>query len=296
MSEEMAIESIAEEYAKLKGYMTETRVHFKLKKSYSDFDVLAYKPFGKKTVVIECKAWGSSNHYMSFETEKHQEKLKKLFKEIIEKWRKYFINNIAFNKWRIKKLDEIWLIIPGFCKEEVRNKIIKMLKKKNKNIEFKIIPIHELILDIMVEIQKDKDIRGKRYSHPVSEFCRWLLRSYEKKCLDLFEVDLKLKEKNEEATYDTLKDSYERFKKFYCQKCIDIVSKNDTGKHTRINVLKSIINKKKKIPKVGVDTWEKLGILCKNKKRETTKYSISEPFAKQVKEIFRQQIKKRNKK
>ena len=77
MSEVMAIESIAEEYAKFLGYFTETRVPFRLNGSFSDFDVFGFNPRTHKTIVIECKAWGGSKSYRSCDTNGEKDKNKR---------------------------------------------------------------------------------------------------------------------------------------------------------------------------------------------------------------------------
>lgn len=186
MSEAMAIELIVEEYAKLLGYFTETRVPFKLKGGHSDIDVLGFNPKTEKTLMIECKAWGGPNDYYSYNNEK------KWFKEMIRHWE--FFKESPTNKWDLSHLDELWLVIPGFCDDKLQ---IETELAKEFNQIIKIIPIHELILNIILEVKKDKDIRRKRYSNPVLEFCRWLLRSYEAGQLNLRDIDLMLQEEQD---------------------------------------------------------------------------------------------------
>lgn len=272
MSETMAIESIAEEYAKFKGYFTETRVPFKFIIGNSDIDVLGYNPKTKNSLVIECKAWGSPDKYPSFDD---SEWFKEIFKQIIKKW-DYF-KKAPTNKWNLSSLDEIWFVVPGSC--DHKSQIEKEVKKElNHNV--KIIPIHELILDIMFEVKKDKNVRRKRYSNSALEFCRWLLRSYETGHLNLIDVDLKLKE--EKLTYEVLKRNY--FKE-----CLRTARKNvekrDAFINTRIDSLK-ILSKLEKGTiseleeeakkqgydlnyhriDVGIGTWTELGIVSGNKK------------------------------
>lgn len=269
MSEVMAIESIAEEYAKFLGYFTETRVPFKLKKGNSDIDVLGFNPKTKTSLVIECKAWGSPDQYPSFTNSKKW--FKEKLTEIIGKWG--YFKKAPTNRWNLKNLDEIWFIIPGFCddKSKIETEISKEL-----NHDIKIIPIHELILNIMFEVRKDKNIRRKRYANPALEFCRWLLRSYETGHLNLIDIDLELK--GEKQTYETLKRNY-------FIECLRAVQKNvekrDASVNTRINSLKVLVKMKKRAPvqeivnrakkldfdlngsriRVGLGTWQKLGII-----------------------------------
>ncbi len=114
MSEAMAIESIVQEYAKFKGYLTETRVPFKLKRGHSDFDVLGFNPKTKSSLVVECKAWGSPDQYPSYNDSKKW--FKEEFEEIIGKWERF--KNSPTNKWGLSKLDEIWYVIPGYCDDK----------------------------------------------------------------------------------------------------------------------------------------------------------------------------------
>ena len=84
MSEVMAIESIVEAYAKFKGYFCEMRVPFKLKRGYSDFDIVGFNPKTRATLVVECKAWGSSDYYPSCDGSDYKRWFKKQFRKIIK--------------------------------------------------------------------------------------------------------------------------------------------------------------------------------------------------------------------
>ena len=121
MSEPMAIELLAEELAKFRGYLTEIRVPFKLEKGgITDFDVIGYSPQTGKSLVIECKAWGSPNQYSSFNDigffDKEIRRLEKLWGN--------FICSLT-NKWKLKKLDEINNSLKNLhaCLEEIVEKI-----------------------------------------------------------------------------------------------------------------------------------------------------------------------------
>jgi len=292
MSEAMAIESIVQEYAKFKGYLTETRVPFKLKRGHSDLDVLGFNPKTKNSLVAECKAWGSPNQYPSYNNSKKW--FKEKFEEIIAKWEHF--KNSPTNKWRFSKLDEIWYVIPGYCddKEQVEADLSTEL---DHNV--RIIPIHELILDVMFEVKKDKDIRRKRYSNPALEFCRWLLRGYDAGKLNLIDLDLKLKK--ERQTYETLKRKY--FKD-----CLRVIEKNVKGRGKFVDTRKKSlellckVRKEATVPElekeaykrkydmnynrisVGLGTWIELGIVTGNNEQG---YSINESF----KTIVRKELK-----
>jgi len=287
MSELMAIESIVEEYAKFLGYFTEHRVPFKLKKGNSDIDVLGYNRKTKKSLMIECKAWGSPNQYYSFNDSKSW--FKKQFQTMIGKWE--FFKKSSTNKWNLSKLNEIWFVIPGFCDDRLQT---EAEISKELHCTVKIIPIHNLLLDIMFEVKKDKDVRRKRYPNAALEFCRWLLRSYETGHLNLIDVDLKLKKE---------KQTYEELKRHYLKGCIRIVQRNAekrrAGVDTRLKTLE-ILNqfKKASIPQienrskkyrynlnynrinVGLGTWIDLGIVSEDK---NGKFFINNPFVNLVK-------------
>ncbi len=201
MSEPMAIETIAAEYFKLKGYLVETRVPFRSGKNgkggSSDIDVLGFNPSTRQTIWIECKAYGSPYAYPDYGASSRRIKeMKKLFKNASKNWKK-FIEKGKTNKWNFKKLNEVCLIIPGFCEE--KGKIEKEISKK---YHFKacILPIHELIRDLFFEICRDKGKRRKRYANSALEFCRWFLRCRVQ--LDLSQLDQNLKE--EEKKQKTL--------------------------------------------------------------------------------------------
>lgn len=288
----MAIEVMAEEYAKFLGYFTETRVPFKFNKGNSDIDVLGYNPITKKTLVIECKAWGSPEQYPSY-TKKKEEFLD-TFRKIIAKW-DYFKASQT-NRWNLSNLDTIWYVLPGYCENKLQ---LEQELSNLFNCEISIIPIHELLLKIMIEVKRDKDIRRKRYSNSALEFCRWLLRSYDAGQLNLIDVDLLLK--GEKQTYDILKRNY--FKE-----CIRAVKRNAEKKgafiNTRLNTL-AILSEIKRgtisdLEKkghnlgnnlnysrisVGLGTWIELGIVCGSKKDG---FYIADAFEKIVKDELEQ--------
>lgn len=278
MSEVMAIESIAEEYAKFLGYFTETRVPFKLKKGSSDFDVLGFDRKTGKTIVIECKAWGKSEDYISFDTDVRKKRIKEIIKNIIDNW--VYFKKSSNNKWKLSTVDEILLVIPCFCSRETKKEL-----KNSFKVKVEIMPIHELLMKIMIMVKQDKDKRRKRYSNPALEFCRWLLRSYDSGHLDLTEVDSKLKD--EKQTYDILKRNYIKT----CLKAVkEKAEKRKAGINTRMNTLKILLQQKNAVTiselanyaekikpdygldyyrlDVGVGTWKELGIIEGDKKKD----------------------------
>ncbi len=190
MSEVMAIESIVEAYAKFRGYFCEMRVPFKLKRGYSDLDIVGFNPKTGATLVVECKAWGSSDYYPSFDGSDSKRWFKKQFREIIKKWDQF--KKSPSNRWKLSKLNQIWYVLPGHFqhKEVFEAQLSKELKHS-----IKIIFIHELIRNVILEVNKDRKKRGKRYSGPALEFCRWLLKCHEKGKLSLIDLDSELKRK-----------------------------------------------------------------------------------------------------
>ena len=189
----MAIESLLEEYARLKGYFTIPRVPFKKKRGHGDIDVLAYNPKEKRLLIIECKAWGPPEEYGRI-TPKKKNMIIDVANRICENW-KDFVRQKA-NKWsfRLEDLDEVWLIWAGYFrkrdeKEDLEKKITQTFKQKiGKNIKFQIYLIHELIEDMIREIRVDKDVRRKRYLDSAFELIRWLHKVVDKQLINLQEI------------------------------------------------------------------------------------------------------------
>jgi hypothetical protein len=150
----------------------------------------------------------------------------------------------------------------------------------------------------MFEVKKDKGVRRKRYSNPALEFCRWLLRGYEKGHISLIDVDVKLK---------GIKQTYEVLKRNYFRECLRIVESNVEKRKAKVNTRINSLICLAKIGKgvisqieneahrngcdlnysrinVGLGTWRKLGIVDGNKKGE---FFVAEPF----KEIVKRELK-----
>ena len=289
----MAIESLAEEYAKFAGYLTETRVPFMTKKrrgskhgGNSDIDVLGYNPKSKKTLIIEVKAWGGPNDYPKY-TRKDYGFFNEYMQDMHDSWEQF--KSSLTNHWGFRKLDEVWFVFPGYCEDADKDAIEDLLNNKY-SFNVKIIPINELLVHILKGVKKDKEIRRKRYENPALEFCRWLLRSHEHGHFDLAEIDQELKGGNED---------YNWIKKYYFRSCLKIARKNakrrNKGINTRENALKALLKiKKATIPdlenycrkmkidldysriNVGLNTWIYLGIVLFDTKNKT--YQINPEF------------------
>ena len=223
MSDVMAIESITEEYAKFLWYFTEARVPYKLSTGWiSDIDVLGYNPKTKKALAVECKAWGWPSDYPNF-TDKD---VQSYVDESIPKL-KTFKSSPTNKRW-IKWFDEFRYIVPWSCshQEELEQRLSKKYKMK-----ITILPIHDLLLNIMSEVKKDMHLRRRRYSNTALEFCRRLIRAYDNGQMDLLDIDTKLSKKA----------NYQRVKENYISSCLRIVKQNaDTngkGVNTRMNTL-----------------------------------------------------------
>jgi len=185
MGEVMAIERIAEELVRFNGYLTVCNMPFKKGRGHGDLDIIGYRPKDKRILVVECKAWGGSDEYKNFSTQKEIENLRKLVGKIYEDW-------VAFTKsktnlWEFKKneLKEIWLIIPGYFKNEETPRQIEEQASSNLGVQVKIMPIHMMIKELFERIKEDKDVRRKRYLDSASELIRWLFRA--KECVDVKE-------------------------------------------------------------------------------------------------------------
>jgi len=242
----MAIESITEQYAKFLWYFTEARVPYKLPTWWiSDIDVLWYNPKTKKALAVECKAWWWPNDYSSF-TSKDVESY---VDESIPKLKSF--KNSPMNKRWIKWFDEFRYILPWSCAEQ--KEVEQKLSKKYK-MEISILPIHDLLLNIMTEVKKDMYLRRKRYSDTALEFCRWLIRAYENWHLDLMDIDTNLSKE---------KARYNRVKTNYITSCIRIVKKNADIKwkwvNTRMSTLSLLLKSWKSSVKELVVNANKLG-------------------------------------
>lgn len=301
MSEVMAIETIVEEYAKFKGYITETRVSLKTKKGgHPDIDIFGYNPKNKRLLMIECKAWGKADDYVSFDTPSRIKRINGVFNDMARRWKDFKDfkkSKLADRKrWSFRDLNELWLVIPGYFEKEesehIQEQIKSKIKKKIKSIiDVKIIPIHEIILGIIKDVNKEKGERGRRYSNPALEFCRWLLRGYENNRLNLTDLGLELK--GEKVTYELLKRNYLSECLRWVQKNVDI---RKDFKFTRKNTLILLNAMKKKATlgeleltarklysnlnlnrsriRVGLATWQNLGIVSKDKES----YYINDSF------------------
>ena len=73
------------------------------------------------------------------------------------------------------------------------HKKIEKALSKSVGIKVRIIPIHELLLDLLLAVKEDMYKRRKRYSNPATEFCRWFIRGYVAKKIDLLALDKELK-------------------------------------------------------------------------------------------------------
>lgn len=296
----MAIESIAEEYAKFHGYLTETRVPFKLGAGHSDFDVLGYNPSNERTLVIECKATGKSESY----PKKHYD-FEQVFAEILERWEMFKAS--PTNRWKLKNLNEAWFIAPISNDGDI-DEISKNLGQKFA-IVVRILPIHKLLIDILVEVKNDKDIRRKRYQNPALEYCRWLLRTMEAKKLSLSYIDAILnKGENTDAQAPSKKESkenvtYEDVIRQYLRAALRLVRENAKEAQTRECTIRALhaLDGSGTVPQIekkavemgfdmnssrvnhGLSTWMNLGIVAQE---PDGTYCIHKSFKKIIGEVI----------
>jgi hypothetical protein len=289
MTEPMAIEKLVAERYELDGYFTLLRVPFKLKSGSSDLDVIAYDKKTKDTIIIECKAWGSPDDYSNFDTTARRRKIKWLFKDLKNRAEKF--RQSETNVWGIGKPKKLVIVIPGFFddKEVFENDVSHALKCK-----VELLPIHELIKELIEKVQTDKDIRRKRYGSTSLEFIRWLIRSYDEGHFNFTDMDLILQRKREES-----KEVYQKLAKNYVRNVIRYVKKHDKGIHTRENTLRTLLRLKdpSTIPEivekgkqmdfeldynrvsVGLGTWLQLGIVIET----NGKYQVNPNFYELIK-------------
>lgn len=121
----MAIEILLDNYAKLLGYFTETRVPVLLKetksgdkkedKQLSDLDVIGHS-LSNNLIIIESKAYGSVEKYSNW---CNRNRILDIYNFIYEK---KLIKQIMIDKWQriFKKngIGEMWIILPGYFEQK----------------------------------------------------------------------------------------------------------------------------------------------------------------------------------
>lgn len=203
------LENIVSAYYNVKGYFTKTRVPVvisnwcevivrkknvsnKPKRVISDIDVLAYKLVNKKRkelIMIEIKGWGSPEEYLNFNSSRRRDALVKIILKQLCVW-----NNFVDGSSEVEcdDLDKFILIIPGDINNDAKKYIINSVIAKlsydpklnkcfmNKTNFIEILPIHELIEDIVKVIKADMYVRRKRYQSEALELIRWIIRIFKK--------------------------------------------------------------------------------------------------------------------
>lgn len=174
----MAIERIAEELAKLEGYLTVTRVPYSTGESNSDLDVVGFRPYENRVLLIECKAWGKPEEYKDRGTERRIAKVVAIGSDLIQGWQKFVAG--PTNYWHFKKGDlaEIRIIVPGHIEQKPRDELVRRLRQVvPAGVEVSVIMIHEMLLKVFEVVKTDMKVRRKRYPDSAFEMARWLIRS-----------------------------------------------------------------------------------------------------------------------
>jgi hypothetical protein len=187
MTEIMAIEKIAEEHAKLEGFLTITRVPYKKVKNYGDLDILAYSPEDGFLMLIDVKARGKVERYTNANTEKGREYIERRISGLMTYWPKFVSGNT--NRWKFKKLDKIRLIVDGPF--DAKHQFQEDLTKKFE-VPVELLPIHELFEQIILRVNVDMRVRRKRYPDTALEFIRWLIKCVNAKKLSLKDLENQL--------------------------------------------------------------------------------------------------------
>jgi len=223
MTEAMAIEKLAEEYARSCGYLTENRIpcKYKNKSNPGDIDVLCTKD--SQLVAIEVKGYLSPEDYCNWCTTDY---LHGMY-DIVEKLTTQ-IETIRSERWQSlfhtkKRFDEVWIVASGFfsptlelreskhdtvnpCIYELNNLLvqsnkpakendyIKIIEKhlSGQNTRVKVIPIHTLIERLILFVKKDMVSRRTRYPDTALEAFRWIIRAVEHNRLNLCKLQEEL--------------------------------------------------------------------------------------------------------
>lgn len=195
MSEGMALEKLAEEHARLQGYLTLVRVPFKPPKrrgtkhrGNTDFDVLGYSPKSHKVLLVEVKGYGSPHQYPDWSYFRDRRdpltstSVNGFVTGAVKKWQA-FTRDRAANSWGFRRgdLGEVRVIIPGYWKQDrqrFEDYLDSLVLKKchQRGIRVSVWPVHELILDILRMVKDDKLVRRVRYADTALEAFRWITR------------------------------------------------------------------------------------------------------------------------
>jgi hypothetical protein len=198
-------------------------------KQGTDIDVIGRSP-SNKLVAVEVKGYGMVDTYDNWCKRDYIETIHYLIDKLhntqqirLKAWNK------IFEKKR-KKFDEIWVVIPGYFEPsqeiakidgrkqhfdtEFMNGCIDALNKmqssenehserdyvqyyerrltKHFRVKCRIIPIHELIEELMLEVTKDSYVRRTRYPDTALETFRWMARAVSQNRLDLQKIQEKI--------------------------------------------------------------------------------------------------------
>lgn len=230
----MAIEKLVEEYLKLEGYFTRTRVPFRTKQrgksrgGLSDLDVIGVKPKKNDNIVVECKAFGKSDSYPNYASSKRKKSLMKYARKLVKGAKEFKKQS------KIGSFKKYWIIIPGYLDDEQREQQERKIKGQlGKKVE--IISIHKLIRDIIEKVEQDKGPRGRRYPDTALEMIRWMSRSFHHGRLGLADIGLALGKKKEDTLYPWLIRNF-------APDVFRLVTQRGKDKHTRFKALESLLS------------------------------------------------------
>lgn len=207
MTEEMAIESLVKSYWELKGYLVRTRVPYRVeeKGGIHDIDVLCFHPKEKRSMIIECKAGGTTEDYWGKYEKNDYMSLKKVLQ--IKKGKGKRKGNIfstdSVRKAAIEKVKELVGIEPEKMIVYIPAEVDKELTKKfsaEMGLPVEFVGIHELIKNLFGEIALDMRRRRKRYPDTALELIRLFTRCYMADFIDLNDLG------------NTLKQNWEKYK------------------------------------------------------------------------------------
>lgn len=190
MSEGMALEKLAEEHARLQGYLTLVRVPFKRplekgkrNRANTDFDVIGFNRKTGKVLLVEVKGYFAPEAYPDWSTDGWDRSRVPVFvDDLAQKWQEFVVSSGVNDMlgFRLKDLGEIRMVIPGEWPNDRKGferRLESLVRKRlRRPVRVSILPIHDMLLEIIKLVKTDKDIRRVRYADTALEAFRWLLR------------------------------------------------------------------------------------------------------------------------
>jgi len=189
MAEAMTVETVVEAEWHLQGYWTKLRFPFKVKRGWSDIDILAYHPEKHHLVIAESKVRGSKKvvfAYTDYSRKKEGSILdyddKGIYFSFLKNIRLLCLDGVIFADFKkMVKTLTIQLVSNYYIDEKNKNNAQKTV---DDYIE-KCIPLGikrdvklDSTLDVILRImhEEDRNPQERRYGHPIIDLARELNR------------------------------------------------------------------------------------------------------------------------